>query len=88
MGSRADGPIECVCAAGFYEDLDSVDKGSYSVLGAIEYSLLTMPSRAFALFPPAALIGTLLGLGRLRRAVRFWLFERPVYRFKELRGRS
>ena len=49
----------------FIEDLDSVDKGSYSVLGAIEYSLLTMPSRAFALFPPAALIGTLLGLGTL-----------------------
>ena len=47
----------------FIEDLDSIDQGSYGVVGAIEYSLLTMPARAFALFPPAALIGTLLGHG-------------------------
>ncbi|NKC16920.1 MAG: LPS export ABC transporter permease LptG [Gammaproteobacteria bacterium] len=49
----------------FIEDLDSVGQGSYTVGGAIEHSLLTMPTRAFALFPPAALIGTLLGLGVL-----------------------
>jgi lipopolysaccharide export system permease protein len=49
----------------FVEDLDSVGQGTYSVLGAIEHSILTMPSRAFEMFPPAALIGTLLGLGTL-----------------------
>lgn len=49
----------------FIEDLDSVGQGSYTVLGAIEHSFLTMPGRAFAMFPPAALIGTLLGLGSL-----------------------
>lgn len=49
----------------FIDDLDSVGQGSYTVAGAVSYSLLTMPGRAFALFPPAALIGALLGLGAL-----------------------
>ena len=49
----------------FIDDLDSVGQGNYTVVGAMTHSLLTMPGRAFALFPPAALIGALLGLGAL-----------------------
>lgn len=49
----------------FIEDLDTVGQGSYTVAEAMLHSALTMPTRAFALFPPAALIGTLLGLGTL-----------------------
>jgi lipopolysaccharide export system permease protein len=49
----------------FIDDLDAVGRGTYTAMGAVMHSVLTMPSRAFALFPPAALIGTLLGLGSL-----------------------
>ena len=49
----------------FIDDLDAVGRGTYTVTSAMMHSLLTMPGRAFALFPPAALIGTLLGLGTL-----------------------
>ncbi|MBT6277439.1 MAG: LPS export ABC transporter permease LptG [Chromatiales bacterium] len=49
----------------FREDQDSVGQGNYTRARAVEHMLLTMPTRAFALFPPAALIGTLLGLGAL-----------------------
>ena len=49
----------------FIDDLDSVGKGTYTATSALLNSVLTMPGRAFALFPPAALIGTLLGLGSL-----------------------
>lgn len=47
------------------DEFGDVGKGSYSVVGAFEYMLLTMPQRAFLLFPFAALVGTLVGLGTL-----------------------
>ncbi len=49
----------------FIDDLDAVGRGTYTVAGAMMHSVLTMPGRAFELFPPAGLIGTLLGLGTL-----------------------
>ena len=49
----------------FVDDLDNIGKGNYTTRGAIEYMLLTMPSLAFNLFPLAALIGALMGLGQL-----------------------
>ncbi len=49
----------------FVEDLDSVGRGTYSLLRAGEYMVLTLPRRAFELFPVSALIGSLLGLGVL-----------------------
>jgi lipopolysaccharide export system permease protein len=49
----------------FVDDLDSIGKGDYSVGRALEYMLLTTPGRAFDLFPLAALIGALMGLGAL-----------------------
>lgn len=49
----------------FVDDLKSIGKGHYGVGSALEYMLLTMPSRAFDVFPVAALIGSLMGLGTL-----------------------
>ena len=49
----------------FVDDLGLVGKGKYTVFSAIEYLLLTMPRRAFSLFPLAALVGSLVGLGAL-----------------------
>ena len=49
----------------FVEDLGSVGKGSYTMPRAIEYMLLKLPGRIFQLFPEAALIGSLMGLGIL-----------------------
>ena len=49
----------------FLDDLSNVGKGSYTVVAAIEYMLLTTPNRIFILFPIAGVIGTLIGLGSL-----------------------
>ncbi len=47
------------------DELGDVGKGEYTVIRAFEYMLLTLPQRAFLLFPFAALVGTLVGLGAL-----------------------
>lgn len=49
----------------FLDDLSDVGKGSYTARAAVEYMLLTTPNRAFILFPVAAVIGSLIGLGSL-----------------------
>lgn len=49
----------------FVEDLDLVGRGDYELPQAVEYMFLTLPRRAFFLFPLAALVGTLVGLGIL-----------------------
>lgn len=50
------------------DDLGDVGRGDYTMLRALEYMALTMPRRAFELFPLAALIGALMGLGALAAA--------------------
>lgn len=47
------------------DELGDVGKGDYTVISVFEYMLLTLPQRAFLLFPFAALVGTLVGLGAL-----------------------
>lgn len=47
------------------KNLDEVGLGSYSMLDAFIASLLTMPRKLFEVFPVAALVGSLLGLGTL-----------------------
>ena len=49
----------------FVEELESVGRGSYGIGGATEFVLLTLPRHAFVLFPLAAVIGALVGLGSL-----------------------
>ena len=49
----------------FVDELDSVGRGRYDIRGAMEFVLLTLPRRAFVLFPIAAVIGALVGLGTM-----------------------
>jgi len=46
-------------------ELDDVGRGKYSVSKAFYYVLLTLPGKAYLLFSPAVLLGSLLGLGAL-----------------------
>lgn len=46
-------------------ELKVVGKGQYTLLTALAYLSLTMPSRMYAMFPWSALIGTLISLGAL-----------------------
>ncbi|MFK7890305.1 MAG: LptF/LptG family permease, partial [Granulosicoccus sp.] len=49
----------------FIRELDDVGKGSYTVGKAAQYVILTIPGKAYLLFSPAVLLGSLLGLGAL-----------------------
>ena len=49
----------------FISELDDVGKGSYTVGRAAQYVFLTIPGKAYLLFAPAVLLGSLLGLGAL-----------------------
>jgi len=49
----------------FVDELDSVGQGRYGIGGAIGFVLLTLPRHAFVLFPLAAVIGALVGLGSM-----------------------
>ena len=49
----------------FISELDDVGKGSYSVAKAMQYVFLTLPGKAYLLFAPSVLLGSLLGLGAL-----------------------
>lgn len=49
----------------FVSELDEVGRGSYTVGRAAQYVFLTIPGKAYLLFAPAVLLGSLLGLGAL-----------------------
>jgi len=49
----------------FADELNKTSRGSYTALGALEYSIVTMPRMVYQLFPVSALLGVLLGLGGL-----------------------
>lgn len=49
----------------FISELDDVGKGGYTVGRAAQYIFLTIPGKAYLLFAPAVLLGSLLGLGAL-----------------------
>lgn len=49
----------------FVDDLGDIGRGSYTLATSLEYVLLTVPRRTFQLFPLAALVGSLAGLGVL-----------------------
>lgn len=49
----------------FISELDDVGKGSYTVGRAAQYIFLTIPGKAYLLFAPSVLLGSLLGLGAL-----------------------
>jgi lipopolysaccharide export system permease protein len=49
----------------FLDELNDVGKGGYTILTALQFVLLRTPVLTYQLFPVAALIGSLLGLGTL-----------------------
>jgi lipopolysaccharide export system permease protein len=49
----------------FAEELDEIGEGDYTASTAMLYVVYSLPRRAYTLFPTAALIGCLLGLGAL-----------------------
>jgi lipopolysaccharide export system permease protein len=49
------------------DQLDDVDKGSYQAIDAVMYVLLTAPGRMLDLAPVTALVGGIVGLGRLAK---------------------
>lgn len=49
------------------DELEQVGRGSYGVPQVLLYALLRLPGMVYELFPMAALIGSLLGLGALMR---------------------
>ena len=57
--------LSLTAAASFVDELDSVGRGRYGIGSAIAFVLLTLPRHAFDLFPFAAVIGALIGLGTL-----------------------
>lgn len=51
--------------AGFVTEMEAIGKGKYGLTQAAQYVLLTLPGLAYQLFPPVALIGSIVGLGTL-----------------------
>ncbi len=51
--------------AAFANEIDEIGEGDYTVGSAMLHVLFTLPRRAYELFPTAAVIGTLIGLGGL-----------------------
>lgn len=49
----------------FLGQLEDVGRGSFGVWDAISFSLLMLPTQTFDMMPVAALMGSLMGLGRL-----------------------
>ncbi len=46
-------------------EISAVGQGDYTYMSAIAYILQTLPRRAYTMFPTAAVIGSLMGLGQL-----------------------
>ena len=49
----------------FADELNKTGRGNYDAYHAMEFALLTIPRMVYELFPAAALIGTMMGLGML-----------------------
>lgn len=49
----------------FAGELDSIGRARYTLLDALQYTLLQMPGRAYELFPIVVLLGAIIGLGML-----------------------
>ncbi len=49
------------------DELEDVGRGSYGIVNALIFVAMSAPSLAYELFPMAALIGSLLGLGTMMR---------------------
>ena len=50
---------------GLMAEIGDIGKGGYTFSTALTYVIYTVPRRAYFLFPTAAVIGALMGLGQL-----------------------
>lgn len=55
--------LDAVLAA--VDEMGNIGEGNYGFVDAITYIAYTLPRRAYTMFPTAAVIGTLMGLGQL-----------------------
>ena len=55
--------LDAVLAA--VDEIGDIGQGRYGFTGALTYVVYTLPRRAYTMFPTAAVIGTLMGLGQL-----------------------
>ncbi|MDH5824780.1 LPS export ABC transporter permease LptG [Luteimonas sp. RD2P54] len=51
--------------SGLFSEIDDIGQGNYGFFQALTYVLYSVPRRAYTMFPTAAVIGTLMGLGQL-----------------------
>ncbi|NYZ62119.1 LPS export ABC transporter permease LptG [Luteimonas deserti] len=51
--------------SGLLPEMDDIGQGSYGFVQALTYVIYTIPRRAYVMFPTAAVIGSLMGLGQL-----------------------
>ncbi|PBS12023.1 LPS export ABC transporter permease LptG [Lysobacteraceae bacterium NML93-0792] len=51
--------------SGLLPEMDDIGQGQYGFMQALTYVIYTIPRRAYTMFPTAAVIGALMGLGQL-----------------------
>ncbi|HVQ32465.1 MAG TPA: LptF/LptG family permease, partial [Lysobacter sp.] len=56
--------LDCVQAL-LIGEMSDIGEGNYDFLHALLYVIYTAPRRAYTLFPTAAVVGALMGLGQL-----------------------
>lgn len=67
-------------------ELGDIGRGTYSFADALGYVLLGLPTRACAIFPMAALIGAVLGLGQLAAQSELTAFRLAGCSLRRLAG--
>ncbi|MFK8013144.1 MAG: LPS export ABC transporter permease LptG [Marinicellaceae bacterium] len=50
---------------GFIQQINAVGKGDFTVGNAVFYTLLTIPSKIYGMFPLSSVVGVMIGLGAL-----------------------
>jgi len=68
----------------FAGELNKTGKGNYDTIQALQYSLITIPSMLYQLFPTAVLIGTMAGLGLLSNSSELVAMRAAGYSLRSL----
>ena len=72
----------------FVEQFRSVGKGTYDILQAIVYTVLTMPKDVETFFPMAALLGALIALGNLASRSELVVIRIFTYTYRHCRDEN
>jgi lipopolysaccharide export system permease protein len=57
--------VALVSFIGLVDDMGNIGKGTYTFADSVRFNMLLVPGHVYELLPPAALLGSLLGLGSL-----------------------